>query len=183
MELNSVIKSCKNKNIKEQKLLYEYTYQELFHVSLRYTNGRQDAEDVFNEAMIKIFKYIIISDKEIDNYLGFCNKIIRLTAIDQYRNSFSPIIFNDHIFIESSKDLYFEETLSNLEVEDIFKTIQELPDKERLVFSMFEIDGFSHKEIAAELTIKENHSKWLLHHAKKLLKLKLSHDDIKSFTK
>jgi len=182
MELNAVIQACKNNSIKNQKSLYEYTYQELFHVSLRYTNGAQDADEVFNFSMLKIFKFIVQSNKEIDNYLGLCTRIIRMTAIDQYRNNLSPIIYNSSEQFENNEDRYFDDAFGRLDVEDIFKMIQSLPDKERLVFSMFEIDGFSHKEISVELDIKENHSKWLLHHSKKILKEKLNREGIKSYT-
>ncbi|MBK9742776.1 MAG: hypothetical protein IPO94_07335 [Saprospiraceae bacterium] len=65
MELNAIISSCKNKSLKDQKLLYEYTYQELFHVSLRYTNCGHDAEEVFNLDMLKIFRHIIEDQSEI----------------------------------------------------------------------------------------------------------------------
>jgi len=182
MDLNSVISSCKNKSLKDQKRLYEYTYTELFHVSLRYTQSHQDADEVFNAAMLKVFKHIIETKTEIHNYLGFCTKIIRLTAIDHYRQNLSPVLYDINLVVDSKDDEYLDQAFAKLDTEHIFKIIQRLPHKERIVFSMFEIDGLSHREIALELNINENHSKWLLHHAKKLLKEKLAKYGIKSYT-
>lgn len=173
MNLDLIILGCKNKSINDQKLLFDYTYQELFNVSLRYTNSQCDADDVFNQSMLKVFKYIIESSSKLENYLGFCAKIIRLTAIDHYRSNISPIIYNSSLGFEKDDHGFFDEALSSLEVEDILNLIQKLPHKERLVFSMFEIDGFSHREISIEVGVNENHSKWLLHNAKKILKNKL----------
>ena len=114
MELNAIISSCKNKSIKDQKTLYEYTYQELFHVSLRYTNCGHDAEEVFNLAMLKIFRHIIEDLSEIKNYLGFCTNIIRLTAIDQYRSKLSPVLYNTDAHYENNQDLYFDNAFSQV---------------------------------------------------------------------
>jgi RNA polymerase sigma-70 factor (ECF subfamily) len=182
MELTSIISLCKNKSLKDQKILYEYTYQELYNVCLRYTNNSHDAQDVFNLSMLKIFQHIIDSNKEINNYLGFSTKILRCTAIDYYRKSISPILYNSDYMHENMDDGYLDNAFNKIEIEEIFSVIQGLPHKERIVFSMFEIDGFTHKEIANELNINENHSKWLLHNAKKILKEKLIKQGIKSYT-
>lgn len=181
MDINLLLASCKNKNLKDQKKLYEYTYQELFHVSLRYTQNQQDAEEVFNTAMLKVFKYISETTHDIQNYLGFCSRIIRLTAIDQYRHNLSTILCDTTAANYVFNDYFFDQTFGNIEVEEIFAIIQSLPHKERIVFSMFEIDGFNHREIGAELKINENHSKWLLHNAKKILKEKLTKQGFKSY--
>lgn len=106
----------------------------------------------------------------------------RLTAIDQYRSKLSPVLYNTDVLYENNQDLYFDNAFQQSGCEDL-KFIQNLPDKERIVFSMFEIDGFSHREIGNELNINENYSKWLLYNAKKILKEKLSLDGIKSFSK
>jgi RNA polymerase sigma factor (sigma-70 family) len=182
MELRSILSNCKTKSLKDQKILYEYTYTELFHVCLRYTQNQHDAEEVFNIGMLKIFQYIITDKNEIQNYLGFSSRIFRLTAIDHYKESLSPVLYNSNLVYENDTYYFVDQAFEKLDVEDIFAIIQGLPHKERIVFSMFEIDGFSHREIALELKINENHSKWLLHNAKKLLKVKLIQKGIKSCT-
>ncbi len=181
MGLRSVLLNCKNNSLKDQKILYEYSFTELFHVCLRYTQNQQDAEEVFNLAMLKIFQYIITDKNEIQNYLGFCARILRLTGIDYYKGSLSPVLYNSSLVYENDTYNSVDQAFEALEVEDIFAIIQSLPHKERIVFSMFEIDGFSHREIALELEINENYSKWLLHNAKKLLKVKMIQKGIKSY--
>ena len=64
--------------------------------------------------------------------------------------------------------------LSQLETEAIIGLVQSLPDKERLVFSLYEIDGYSHVDIEKECNINQNTSKWLLAKAKKELRKKVS---------
>ena len=90
-------------------------------------------------------------------------------------------MYNSSLVYENDTYNSVDQAFEALEVEDIFAIIQSLPHKERIVFSMFEIDGFSHREIALELEINENYSKWLLHNAKKLLKVKMIQKGIKSY--
>ncbi|MGB4958362.1 MAG: RNA polymerase sigma factor [Saprospiraceae bacterium] len=180
MNIDSTITACKNKSLNDQRLLYEYTYKAYFHICMRYSNGQRDAEEIFNSSMFKIFKFLMENSSPITNYPAFCSRIIRLTAIDHYRSLKSHMIYISSEIVDDVSEPYFDDVLNSLEVEDIFKMIQTLPDKERIVFCMFEVDGFSHKEIGLDLDIKENHSKWLLHHAKKMLKEKLNHYGIKS---
>ena len=65
------------------------------------------------------------------------------------------------------------EDFDNIPLQTILNYVQNLPSKYRLVFTMYELDDFSHKEIAKALNISESASKSNLHRAKKILQSKL----------
>lgn len=91
-------------------------------------------------------------------------------AIDKYKKeSFINIIINDDLLEDTS----IETEELNLPLHDILYLIQSLPTRYRLVFNLYELDGYSHKEIAALLKISESTSKSNLHRAKLILKNKI----------
>ena len=155
-----------------QKQLYDYIYMNLFHIPKRYHTTKSIAEDIFNEAMIKIFNSLNKQEK-IENVLAWSSKILFNTTIDFLRKEIKlneRFSFPEEMpIIESSMN----SALDHLAAEEIFECIQSLPQNQLAVFSLFEIDGYSHKEISALLNISISNSKYLLHMAKKELRIKL----------
>ncbi len=174
-DLQNIIRSCRRQDKSAQNSLYGYTYERLLNCTLRYTKNLEEGQWIFNLAMLKVFNSL---DRfEIDsNYLAWARDIIVKTSIDhlrkniKYQQTLFPTEFKD--FNETKYDLNL--ALDKLETEEIFKLIQALPERERLIFSMYEIDGFTHIEIEKETGIKKNTSKWLLAKAKKNLQQQLT---------
>lgn len=173
--LEELIEFCKSGDRKAQRELYEYTYAKLLNASQRYTQGNEEAQWVFNHAMLKVFSNLENYEKNT-NYLAWARTIIVKTAIDYLRKR----IREDKMVVPieaHSHDMAVQEintVLSQLETEAIIGLVQSLPDKERLVFSLYEIDGYSHVDIEKECNINQNTSKWLLAKAKKVLRKKVS---------
>ncbi len=170
-QLKNIIYKSKCKNKIAQKQLYEYTYIELGTSVALYTKDSSERDWVFNIGMLKIFNSLE-NFKDNTNYLGWAKTILTRNAIDylrkktKYKNSMVPIDFshyNTHI-----SD--YETGLNSLETEDIINLIQKLPDNERLIFTMHEIEGYKHTEIEKETRINRNTSKWLLSKAKLTLR-------------
>ena len=155
-----------------QKQFYDFIYTNLFHIPNRYNKTKRLAEEIFNDAMLKIFDSLKKQDK-IENVLGWSSKIIFNTTIDSLRKE---IKLNERFsypeelpVIESSMN----NALDHLATEELFECIQTLDKNQLAVFSLFEIDGYSHKEISELLNITLSNSKYLLHMAKKELRVKV----------
>ena len=173
--LEELIESCKAGERKAQRELYEYTYTKLLNASQRYTRGNEEAQWVFNHAMLKVFSSLKNYQKNT-NYLGWARTIIVKTSIDYLRKRIreDKMVVPIEAFNQNIPGDDINNVLSQLETEAIIGLVQSLPDKERLVFSLYEIDGYSHVDIEKECKINQNTSKWLLAKAKKELRKKVS---------
>jgi RNA polymerase sigma-70 factor (ECF subfamily) len=170
-ELSNIIsKSIKEDRVSQQQL-YEYCYSKLSTAVALYTKDHSEKDWIFNIGMLKVFKNLEKYQANT-NFLGWARTILTRSAIDIYRQQKKHNEVLVPLQIEENKHQLTEinSALNALETEDIIKLIQRLSNDERLVFTMFEIDGFSHTEIEKETGIKKNTSKWLLSKARKSLK-------------
>jgi len=171
MDFLAIIRKCQSGDRNAQSELYHILYQELLNVPLRYMKSREEANGIFNQGMLKIFQRMDEASK-VTNFIGWSYTIIHRTTIDHLRKVTNykkkHLTVADYNLIEPSHAV--NNILDRLEVEDIFKVIQRLPQSERTIFSLYEIDGFKHKEIAEMLDISESHSKYILHMSKKKLR-------------
>lgn len=138
-------------------------------LSLKYCANETEAEDNLHNAFIEIFTNI----KKFDNkgsFEGWMKRITINKAIDSYKKTYQlmPIKedFVDEVLVDDN-DL-------NCTLDEMLQLIQELPNQYRLVFNLYELDDYSHQEIAKMLTISESTSKSNLHRAKVILKEKIS---------
>ena len=155
-----------------QKELYNYIYTNLFHIPNRYRKTKSLAEEIFNDAMIKIFESLN-KVNAVDDVLAWSSKILFNTTIDSLRRE---VKFNErYSYPEELPDVNtsMNSALDHLAVEELFESIQSLAPNQMAVFSLYEIDGYSHKEISELLTISVSNSKYLLHAAKKELRTKV----------
>ncbi len=167
-----LIEDCLKGSRRAQNKLYEAGFPYAMSVALRYARNREEGLEIVNEAFARAFNYLDKFDPT-HSFAFWLRKIVINTAIDQYRvnvreNSHFVSIDDEH-FIEPETDDYLEEFTS----EELFKQIQSLPPIYRLVFSLFAIEGFSHREISAQLGISEGTSKSNYFKAKKKLKTQL----------
>ena len=139
---------------------------------LRYTKSMQEAEDVLQDGFIKVLRHIG-SYKAEGSLEGWIRKIMVNTALNQYRSNlrfkYHEDIAESQVSSSGSDDLY-----SQFALDDLLKVIQTLPDGYRMVFNLFEIEGYSHKEIADMLHVSESTSKTQLLKARMILRKKLS---------
>lgn len=155
-----------------QRQLYDFIYENLFHIPFRYKKTKHLAEEIFNDAMIKVFNSLKKID-EIDNVLAWSSKIIFNTTIDSLRKE---VKFKERIsYPEKLPDIEssVNDALNDLATEELFDCIQSLPQNQLAVFSLYEVDGYSHKEISSMLSISVSNSKYLLHAAKKELRIRV----------
>jgi RNA polymerase sigma factor (sigma-70 family) len=168
LNLDQLIKGCIKQQRQAQEELYQTYKNTLFVVSLKYCQNYTEAEDNLHDAFIEIFTNIK-TYKEKGSFEGWIKRITINKAITRYKKSY---------FLTPIKDDYQEEeTVKEEEIDlplDILLTfIQDLPNQYRLVFNLYELDDYSHQEIASLLNISESTSKSNLHRAKQLLKEKI----------
>ena len=168
MEINDLIQACKKNQRIAQSQLYQLYKEKLYMVSLKYCRNVEEAEDLLHDAFLTIFSSIK-SYKNRGSFEGWMKRIVINKAIDRYRKKTYHSEINDDM-IEDTTILEEEMTIP---LSAITNFVQELPDQYRLVFSLYQLDGYSHKEVATMLSISESTSKSNFHRAKVILKRKI----------
>lgn len=165
--INDLLEGCKAGDRKMQEMLYRQTSSKLLAVCMRYARDRMEAEDVLQLGYIRIFQKI----KEYrgdGSFEGWMRKVMVNCAIESYRRNLRTlnIVPIEEGYEQPSAGFDF----SRLGMQDLLALIQKLADGYRIVFNMYIIEGYSHKEIAATLGISEGASKSQLSRARAILK-------------
>lgn len=165
MSLNKLIARCKKQDIKAQEELYRTYSGKLFTLCLKYSASYEEAKDNLQDGFIKIFQNIS-QYKGTGTFEGWMTRIMINSAIKKHQHQFVYLTVNEEEIeepeVEMDRDIVSPEFL--------MKIIQELPERYRLVFNLYSMDGFTHKEISKMLNISEGTSKSNLARAR--LKLK-----------
>lgn len=162
-----LIRRCVQKDAKAQKLLYDTYHSTLLGICMRYAKNKTEAKDILQMGMIRIFKHIG-SFAGKGSFEGWMKRIVINVSIDNFRKSNK--FYYHHNFDELNGERYLTtEIPDNLELKDILNTVQQLPPGYRIVFNLYAIEGYSHKEIGDQLGISENTSKSQLLKARRSL--------------
>ena len=163
-----LIKKCKKGDALAQRVLYNHYKALVMGISRRYGGSREEAEDIFQEAFIRIFNYIG-QLKNTDQADGWIKKTTVHTAINHYyrnkRHQHEHGDFTD--VIQSNTD--YERILEHLNNQQILDLINGLPNGYRMIFNLYAIEGYNHREIGQMLKISENTSKSQLSKARQVL--------------
>jgi RNA polymerase sigma factor (sigma-70 family) len=172
-----LISGCRENNRNCQEMLYRRYAKAMFNLCLVYESDRDKAKDILQEAFIKIFKNIDRYNRK-SPLIGWMRKVISNTAIDHCRKKHREFEF---ISIENvSPPLSDDDPAGSvLNTEDIISQVNRLPNGARIIFQLFAIEGYSHKEIAKLLHISEGTSKSQISRAKMLLRQWIGNYDMK----
>lgn len=165
-----LLKACLQGDRLAQKEIFNMYAGKMMATCMRYARHRHEAEDILQDSFVKVFTYL----KDFENtgsFEGWVRKIIINTAIKtNQKRSFS----NEDIGIENIKEESAgPEVFSMLSEEELIKLISSLPDGYRMVFNLFAIEGYSHKEISELLNIEETTSRSQLLKARRILQAKV----------
>lgn len=163
MTESDLIKACLNNDRLAQKQLYEKYSSAMYTVAYRITNDFELANDVLQEAFIKIFKNLA-SFRGESTIGAWIKTIVVRTALSKIKKRIITEPLEDHA-INKTVDWG-----TSIDVDYLEKAIQALPDGYRSVFTLIEIEGYSHKEVAELLDISVGTSKSQLFYAKKRLR-------------
>lgn len=170
--LPAIIKGCKKNSPKAQKELYDIFSPRLFAVCLRYANNYTDAQDVLQEGFLKIFEKI----QQYSNkgaFEGWMRRIMVNTALEKYRSQLRSIPTEEYMLHYYDSNAY-NNINQGVTEKELLSLIQELTPKYRVVFNLYAIEGYSHKEISEMLNISEGTSKSNLSRARSILQGKVN---------
>lgn len=174
LSLKQLIENCKIDDTKAQSELYKLFSSKLFAICLKYSRNYAEAEDNLQDAFLTIFNKIE-QYKNKGSFEGWLKRITINTALQRYRNEKVFDIINENTI----EDVEIEVEEENISIDYLLKIIQELPDRYRLVFNLYVLDGYSHKEIANMLNIHIGTSKSNLARARQILKQTIENYKIK----
>lgn len=171
--LEKIIEGCVSGKSESQSKLYRLYSKKLFGISLYYSKDYTEAEDILQDSFIKIFRNV----KQFNatgSFEAWMRRIVVNTALEKFRKQnylYSISEVNEYV-----EDFSYDDIISEISVKDLLKLIQELSPKYRMVFNLYAIEGFSHKEISKKLDISVGTSKSNLARARTILQ-----DKVKKF--
>lgn len=169
MSLDQLIYNCQKNDTKAQSELYELFSSKLFSICLKYSRNYAEAEDNLQDSFITIFKKIK-QYKNKGSFEGWLKRITINTALQRYRKQKVFDIVNEDAIEDEEVDI----DENDVSLDFLLSCIQELPDRYRLVFNLYVLDGYSHKEISEMLEINLGTSKSNLARARVILKEKIT---------
>lgn len=174
LSFEKIIVGCLHNESKSKELIYKSFYGYLMAVVLRYVKERDDAEELVNDVFMKVFNAIgqfkLPAQKEEHQkaFKAWISKIASRTAIDFLRTK-KELVSMDEV-VEEREPATEINVIAALNVKDIMKLLDALPEMQKLIFNLYEIEGYSHDEIARELNIPESSSRVYLTRAKNKLR-------------
>ena len=171
-DIKAIIDGCLEGNRRDQELLYRRYSPKLFAVCLQYTSDDDEAKDVLQEGFIKIFENLH-SYKFEGAVEAWMRRVVVNVALEKYRSR-SPLYKVEDIdrLTEMGLEPNFED-YSELDAKMLMEIIKELPPQYRMVFNLFAIEGYLHKEISKMLKISIGTSKSNLARARLILQRKV----------
>jgi RNA polymerase sigma factor (sigma-70 family) len=175
-ELLAILEECKRNNKNAQAGLYSRLAPALLGLCLRYMQDRDEAEDVMQDAFVKIFSNIR-SYKGEGSFEGWAKRIAINTALNALKKK-NKIHFERNLEIVENID-FTEGEEYHVNADDIMQCLDKLPVGYRTIINLFLVEEFSHKEIAEKLNIQESTSRSQYTRARQAL-LKLLKEKIKT---
>lgn len=171
MDEKELVEACLQNNRNAQRDLYNRFSPLLFGVCLRYTNSQEEGEDILIEGFTKIFSHL--NEFRFDcSLFNWMKRIMVNTAISHYRSNYKR---HDDLSLEEGniQEVAVEAPDAKLNEKDLLAVIQQMPKTYQVIFNLFVVEGFSHKEIGEMLNIQESTSRSQLVRAKNWLKERL----------
>ena len=169
-----LLEACRKGNRQAQKQLYDRFAGEMYVVSLRYTRNEDEAKDILQESFIKVFRSLASFRGESKLY-HWIKKVVINTALNQHRNKHHLVPVVELQAGNSVSDS--SGTLSDYNWKDLLRMVQELPQGCRVIFNLYAIEGYNHREIAEMLEISEGTSKSQFSRARQLLQERIKKED------
>jgi RNA polymerase sigma-70 factor (ECF subfamily) len=166
-----LIEGCLRQDKRCQEGLYKQYYADMLRVCLGYAKSQEEALDILNRGFLKVFTHIG-SYKQTGALGAWIRRIMVNTAIDFYREK-TTIEKVVPLCVETEDELaqafIQPEIYARFSSKDILLLLQSLPNNYRLVFTLHAVEGYSYREIATVMDIKETTCRWYLMEARKLL--------------
>lgn len=167
MTEQTIIKGCLQNDLLAQRELYNMYSPKMLSVCYRYAQHREDAEDMLQEAFIKVYTQMHTFQFK-GAFEGWIRRIVVHTCINflkKYKK------FNEHIDLDYANNLFVKEESipSIMQAKQVVECIRLLPLGYRTVLNLYAIEGYSHKEVGEMLEIGESTSRSQYTRAKAML--------------
>ena len=169
-QLNNIINGCLKGDRKCQELLYNMFSARMFGLCLQYADNHDDASDILQEGFIKVFRKLDQFGGK-GSFEGWVRRIMINTALERYRSQVRLYPLTDNTV--KKENLVQEEVFDRLSASDLIRLVQDLPPRYRMVFNLYAIEGYSHKEIGEMMGITVGTSKSNLSRARDILQQKV----------
>ena len=172
MSDRQIIELCAKYDRKAQQMLYDKYSRLLLGVCLRYATDKAEAEDILQDSFLKIF-YNIKDFTGSGSFIGWLRKVAVNTAITHYHKNLKyryHVDIEDYVSVEIGITSFEEDFFTS---DELYKVLNELPTGYRMVFNLYAVEGYKHKEIAEMLGIDTNTSKSQYSRAKAVIRDKL----------
>jgi RNA polymerase sigma factor (sigma-70 family) len=169
--LNKLVRACQENKPEAQRELYDMFKSKMFGICLRYAGNHDDAQDILQEGFLKVFEKIHQFGFK-GAFEGWLRRIIVNTALEKYRLHYRQVPIHENMpEIEYEQE---DDIVANIDMNELVKIIQDLSPRYRVVFNLYALEGYSHKEISEMLQITEGTSKSNLSRARTILQEKVS---------
>lgn len=172
MSDQQIIEGCARHDRKAQQLLYDQYSRFLLGICMRYATDKAEAEDILQDSFLKIF-FNIKDFSGTGSFMGWLRKVAVNTAITHYHKNLKyryHVEIEEYVSVETGVTSFEEDFFTS---EELYKVLNELPAGYRMVFNLYAVEGYKHKEIAEMLGIDTNTSKSQYSRAKAVLRDKL----------
>jgi RNA polymerase sigma-70 factor (ECF subfamily) len=165
-DLESIIAACLEQDQQAQRALIKMFYGYAKTISMRYGANQEEVQEIVNDGFLKVFSNLGKYDHSL-HFKGWLRTIMVNTAIDYYRkwNKYNNHDGLDHIEVVDISD----DVISKISANEILKLVQQLPPSYRMVFTLYVVEGYNHREIGDLLGIREGTSKSNLQDARRKL--------------
>ena len=170
-EEKGLVTRCIRGELRAQKQLYHQYVRAMYNLVVRMVPNKMDAEDIIQDGFLKVFQ-------KLDSFKGdatlgaWIKRIMINTALNHIRKN-SKMEFSDLETIPELSGALANEDYVDIDIKKVHKAIKTLPEGSRVVFSLYQLEGYQHKEIAKVLGISESTSKSQYQRARKLLQKQL----------
>lgn len=172
MSEKQIIEGCARHERKAQKILYEKYSRLLMGVCMRYAGSRAEAEDILQDSFLKIF-FRVKDFTGTGSFVGWLRKVVVNTAITHYHVNLKfryHIEIEEYVSVESGTAGFDEDYFTS---DELYQVLDELPKGYRMIFNLYAVEGYKHKEIAEMMGIDTNTSKSQYSRAKAVIRDKL----------
>jgi RNA polymerase sigma factor (sigma-70 family) len=165
-----IIKQCIKGEVEFQQELYSFFADRMFALCMQYAKDYEEAKDLMQEGFIKVFNSLG-QFRFKGSFEGWVRRIFVNNAIESFRSK--KMKFSDMEIQNYAEDFSFDGIMDQIAAQDILNLVQELSPQYRLVFNLYAIEGYNHREIGELLKISEGTSKSNLSRARTILQEKI----------